>query len=305
MIVTVDPYQPSNLNGQIRLKAEAPEDGTIQAVAIKILRPRIYKPDGNGKIRKDKGPRREIRLWKFLDHPNIVQLLGLTTDFDQFDPFYPTKPVFPGMVSPWMENGNLNTYLKKNDPQTVDLLKLLCGVAAGLEYLHSKDVIHGDLTPANILIDDNGLACLTDFGLSSLKAGFQKNTSYWTATIGGAIRWRAPELLPPIDWVATEAFNPILTTACDVFSYGQIVLQTFSGQIPYHEIKTAESLTMQLFLRKEPRRPSASISPNLTEEYWMLAKECWGKDLDPETRPSAEELHSRLSNLYANALHFL
>ncbi|KAF7975595.1 hypothetical protein HWV62_9161 [Athelia sp. TMB] len=249
---------------------------------------------------KDNGPRREIRVWKFLEHPNVAQLLGLTTDFDQLDPSF-TKPLFPGMVSPWMENGNLGAYLKKHDLQTAGLLKLLCDVATGLEYLHAEDIIHGDLTPANILIDDSGKACLTDFGLSSLKAGFE-GTSYWTGTIGGAMRWRAPELLPPIDWDATVAFTPVLNTACDVFSYGQIVLQVFSGQLPYYEIKNIDYLTIQLFLRKEPRRPSASISPKLIDEYWMLAKECWGKDLIPETRPSSEALRLRLNGLYENPL---
>ena len=174
-----------------------------------------------------------------------------------------------------MENGNLGAYLKKNDLQTVGLLKLvsvsafydnilayspqLCNVAAGLGYRellsllclhvitdtafsalqghhswrsHTNEfdrplfcIASANTYQSNILIDDSGQACLTDFGLSNLKAGFGKNTSYWTATIGGAIRWRAPELLPPFDWVATKAFTPILTTACDIFSYGQIVLQ--------------------------------------------------------------------------------
>lgn len=80
------------------------------------------------------------------------------------------------------------------------------------------------MSQANVLIDDKGIACLTDFGLSTLRAGFE-NPSYWTSTVGGAIRWRAPELLPPFDWVATVPYPAVLNTACDIFSYGQIVLQ--------------------------------------------------------------------------------
>ncbi|KAF7975172.1 hypothetical protein HWV62_10363 [Athelia sp. TMB] len=330
-------FRPSNLNGKIRLTPDLllkgnfrggygdvyigfydRDDGKTQKVAIKILRPPVDKPNTTGAV-NDNRSRREIRVWKLLDHPNVAQLLGLTTDFDQLDRFFTTKSVFPGMVSLWMENGNLDAYLKKHSLQTAGLLKLvsistfhannfayspqLCDVVAGLEYLHSEDIIHGDLTPANILIDDNGKACLTDFGLSSLKAGFQ-GTSYWTGTIGGAMRWRAPELLPSIHWDATVPFAPVLTTACDIFSYGQIVLQVrvFSEQFPYYEIKSMDCLTIQLFLRKEPQRPSASISPKLTDKYWMLAKECWGKDLNPDTRPSAEALRLRLVGLYENAL---
>ena len=79
-------------------------------------------------------------------------------------------------------------------------------------------------------------------------------------------------------------------------------LQIFSGQLPYYEINNVDFLTMQLFLRKAPRRPSTSMSPNLTDKHWLLAKRCWGEDLNPETRPSAEELRLLLSDLHASAL---
>ncbi|KAF7976007.1 hypothetical protein HWV62_8010 [Athelia sp. TMB] len=290
-------YKPSNLDGKIELSFDrssegrysggygdvltaiyVEEDGTARLVAIKILRPRISKPNAIGPIKKDRGPRREIRLWKLLVHPNIVPLLGLTTDFNQLDQFFSTKPIFPGMVSPWMKNGNLATYLKKHHLQTTDLLKL-----------------------ANILIDDNCNACLTDFGLSTLRAGLE-NTSYWTSTIGGAIRWRAPELLPHIDWDATIPYVPVLRTACDIFSYGQIMLQIFSGHVPYHDVTNVDCITMELFKRTEPRRPSISSSPQLIDEYWMLVKTCWGQNLDPETRPSAEGVHSIVTGLHMEAL---
>ena len=73
---------------------------------------------------------------------------------------------------------------------------------------------------ANILIDDNGNARLVDFGLSTIKAEFE-GTSYSLSTVGGAIRWRARELLP----FTPEDFTPKLTAACDVYSYGSIMLQ--------------------------------------------------------------------------------
>jgi serine/threonine protein kinase len=73
---------------------------------------------------------------------------------------------------------------------------------------------------ANILIDDNGKALLVDFGLSTIKAEFE-GTSYCSSTVGGAIRWRALELLP----LTPEDFTPKLTAACDVYSYGSVMLQ--------------------------------------------------------------------------------
>jgi serine/threonine protein kinase len=61
---------------------------------------------------------------------------------------------------------------------------------------------------------------LVDFGLSTIKAVFE-GTSYAPSTVGGAIRWRAPELLD----FTEEDFTPILTTACDIYSYGSVMLQ--------------------------------------------------------------------------------
>ena len=73
---------------------------------------------------------------------------------------------------------------------------------------------------ANILIDSDGKARLVDFGLSTIKAVFE-GTSYSQSTVGGAIRWRALELLH----FTEEDFTPILTTACDIYSYGSVMLQ--------------------------------------------------------------------------------
>ncbi|KAG9090949.1 hypothetical protein FS749_000167 [Ceratobasidium sp. UAMH 11750] len=94
---------------------------------------------------------RELYIWLQLDHANIVNLHGLAR--------------FQGcvaMVSPWMNNGNVREFIRER-PSTNRYL-LCYYVASGLEYLHGVDVIHGDLKGANVLIDDNGVAKITDFG---------------------------------------------------------------------------------------------------------------------------------------------
>ena len=89
--------------------------------------------------------------------------------------------------------------------------------------MHSKNIIHGDLTSANVLIDDDGSARLADFGLSSIVAEFE-DTSFITSTIGGYLRFRALEIMPPLNG-DYEDFRPMLTPACDVYSLGGVVLQ--------------------------------------------------------------------------------
>lgn len=73
-----------------------------------------------------------------------------------------------------------------------------------------------------MLIDDTGRACLVDFGLSFIKVEFE-GTSYWSSTVGGAMRWRAPELLPPL-FEDVVNFKPSLTPACDIYSFGSVML---------------------------------------------------------------------------------
>jgi serine/threonine protein kinase len=80
---------------------------------------------------------------------------------------------------------------------------------------------------ANILIDRNGKALLVDFGLSTIKAEFE-GTSYYSSTVGGALRWRAPELLAVTD----RDVAPNLSTACDIYSYGSIMLQVRTPMDP-------------------------------------------------------------------------
>lgn len=134
----------------------------------------------------------------------------------------------------------------------------LRGVAEGLEHrawtllyvqsihlqflsVHSLKIIHGDLYPvsisfvsgqtcidhlttakANVLIDDNGNACLTDFGLSFIVPDFI-DTSYWSRSVGGAMRWRAPELIPASPTAEIESAGD-LTTMCDIWSFGSLAL---------------------------------------------------------------------------------
>lgn len=71
----------------------------------------------------------------------------------------------------------------------------------------------------NVLINDANEACLIDFGLSYIRAEFE-GTPYWSSTVGGALRWRAPELLPPKD-----DHQPVLTFKCDIYSFGCVMLQ--------------------------------------------------------------------------------
>jgi serine/threonine protein kinase len=98
-------------------------------------------------------------------------------------------------------------------------------------YLNSSGCVHSGLLTcqsdkSNVLIDDEGRACVADFGMSKIAAEFQ-GTSYFTSSIGGAIRWAAPELY----CVYEDHMSPVATAASDVYSYGSLTLQV-CGIVP-------------------------------------------------------------------------
>lgn len=165
-------------------------------------------------------------------HEHIIPFLGVSED------------VFLGticMVLPWMDSGSLRHYLDAqrskgllHDDEFVvavntwvspshltscllhelTLTFQLYHTMLGLEYLHEEGIVHGDLHAGNILIDENGSACLTDFGMSLISEATAYN--YGSIHGGGAIRWQAPELIDPEEF-GLESTRP--TPLSDVFSF--------------------------------------------------------------------------------------
>ncbi|KAF7969928.1 hypothetical protein HWV62_20075 [Athelia sp. TMB] len=150
--------------------------------------------------------RREKKVWEILNHKNVVPLLGITMDC----PFSPRGSNPLAMISPWMSQGNLFKALE-SDPPPERRLHLLRGVAEGLEHHHLTTA------KANVLIDDDGNACLTDFGLSFIVPDFI-DTSYWSRSVGGAMRWRAPELIPASPTAEIESAGDLTTMSYPVIS---------------------------------------------------------------------------------------
>ncbi|KDQ08691.1 hypothetical protein BOTBODRAFT_118270, partial [Botryobasidium botryosum FD-172 SS1] len=123
----------------------------------------------------------EAGIWRKLDHPNIIPFLGL-----------PSIDGLPHLMSPLMQNGGADDFVKKNpNANRLRLVSMLhpfifctttppyikfvaqtkpqlVQVAQGLNYPHTRDppVIHGDLKANNILVSEDGSACISDFGLS-------------------------------------------------------------------------------------------------------------------------------------------
>ncbi|KAF7976172.1 hypothetical protein HWV62_7324 [Athelia sp. TMB] len=239
-------------------------------VAVKVLQSHIYDAELESKI--EKRIRREISIWQRLQHENVLPLLGTVQHFGRYI----------SLVSPWMENGSLVQYLKEcgDDMGILRRLQLAGEVASGLLYLHSSGVIHGDLSGMNVLITNEGKACLCDFGLSSLMLEFHDPT-FCTSTIGANARWAAPEIYR----ISGEEAVPTATMASDVYSFGCILLEILSGLIPYHYLARDGQVLLELQNGTKPRRPQEGY---VTDVLWAQINACWA---EPATqRPTSQQL---------------
>ncbi|KAG1870673.1 kinase-like domain-containing protein [Suillus subalutaceus] len=228
--------------------------------------------------------RKELGIWKRLQHFNILKFMGTTRDFGPSE----------ALVAPWIVNGNLTSFLSQNNENLGlrDRLLLLRDIAAGLNYLHTftvdidgynlNAVIHGDLTGTNVLVDGDRRAYLADFGLSGTLTQFPGMTYLAkTSCHPGALRWTAPELLSAEEVTSASA----VTTQSDIYSFGSIVLQVLTGNIPWpHLINVAAILRKVIFEEETHPRPDDN---RVTDQHWKFITLCWSKE--PDARPSAEK----------------
>ncbi|KAH0582257.1 hypothetical protein H2248_011898 [Termitomyces sp. 'cryptogamus'] len=223
---------------------------------------------------------KEVILWEQLCHPNIIPVYGLYRFQDR-----------PCIVAPWMENGNITKYLKQN-PE-IPRLPLAVGVARGLYYLHDKGIIHGDLKGSNILVDDEGIARVADFGISSIfDPQILSLTSHsGAASRGGTIRWQAPELFDMQNDTVVKN-----SKKSDVYAWACVCYEIFTGCIPLNHLLNDATVLYQVKMGARPSRPLSSSeswsSWGLTEDIWLIMEDCW--KAQPSDRPTIGSVLNRL-----------
>ncbi|KAF7358035.1 Kinase-like protein [Mycena venus] len=129
-----------------------------QDIALKRLQ--VYQPRPNEMLEFSKNLLQEVLTWVHLKHIYVLPFFGL--DEKTFEG-YP-----PCIITPYMRNGTMNDFVKNRSGMLPDrqLNQLLFETAQGLAYLHSQNIVHGDLRGGNVLIDDGEHAQLADFGLA-------------------------------------------------------------------------------------------------------------------------------------------
>ncbi|KAJ7688617.1 kinase-like domain-containing protein [Mycena rosella] len=241
-----------------------------QTVAVKMMR--AFDESDIDSLLKAFG--REALIWRQLCHPNLLPFFGLY--------YYQTRLC---LVSPWMENGHIRAFLKKESCDSDHLLSLILDIALGLKHLHDEDIVHGDLKGDNIFITPSRRACIADFGLSSIITPISsiQFTNSSKRTQGGTIRYQAPEL-------HKGGHNDLRS---DVYAFASVVYELLTGRPPFPELTMDGAVIKAVLEGHRPPRPPPFPGTSLPwDGLWSLLQNCWEEG--PAMRPTAAQIVERL-----------
>ncbi|KAL2099721.1 hypothetical protein ACEWY4_004115 [Coilia grayii] len=250
----------------------------VTKVAVKMLKPDATEKDLSDLIS-------EMEMMKIIGkHKNIINLLGACT---QDGPLY--------VIVEYASKGNLREYLRARRPPGMeycynpdqvpvesmcikDLVSCAYQVARGMEYLASKKCIHRDLAARNVLVTEDNVMKIADFGL----ARDIHHIDYYKKTTNGRL---------PVKWMAPEAlFDRIYTQQSDVWSFGVLLWEIFTlGGSPYPGVPVEELFKL---LKEGHRMDRPSACP---QELYLMMKDCW--NAVPTHRPTFKQLVEDLDRI--------
>ncbi|XP_024958837.1 uncharacterized protein LOC112499803 isoform X1 [Cynara cardunculus var. scolymus] len=223
---------------------------------------------------------READILSKLHHPNVVAFYGVVQDG-------------PGgtlaTVTEFMVDGSLRHVLLRKDRHLDHRKKLIIAMDAafGMEYLHSKNIVHFDLKCDNLLVnmkDPSRPICkVGDFGLSKIK----RNTLV-SGGVRGTLPWMAPELL--------NGSSNKVSEKVDVFSFGIVLWEILTGEEPYANMHYGAIIGGIVSNTLRPPIPR-----DCDGEWRRLMEQCWAPN--PMVRPSFTEITSQLRVMYHTKGH--
>ena len=231
--------------------------------------------------------KKEMKFVSQLNHSNVVRLLAISNSATPF------------MVMEYMENGDLNQFLRKaeysntdpplssNDVSSSILLSMTIQIADGMAYLARHNFIHRDLATRNVLVGDSYTVKLSDFGLSR---NLYESAYY-------VVKGRAKM---PVRWMSWECFYGKFSEKSDVWAYGITVWEIFSlcQDNPYSHLTDREVVDDALKAAKRTILDKPSLCPD--KLYEIVLNMCWASETSE--RATFQELFNTLDELTRDGL---
>ncbi|KAI8991759.1 hypothetical protein BDF20DRAFT_846245 [Mycotypha africana] len=208
---------------------------------------------------------REISLLEDLDNEYVVQYLGYDVDHAE------------GYINIFLEyvpGGSIASCLAKTGKFEVPLVRFFTRqILMGVAYLHSRNVLHRDIKAGNILLDQNGVCKITDFGLSKLSGQDKAYDPHSNNSVmRGTVFWMAPEVVKGTKYNAKV----------DIWSLGCTVIEMLTGKHPWLD------LNMLAALYSLGKYQAPPIPEGIPDDVCDFLEKCF--TINPEERPTAEQL---------------
>ncbi|XP_054268278.1 tyrosine kinase receptor Cad96Ca isoform X1 [Macrosteles quadrilineatus] len=224
----------------------------------------------------------ELQVMKMLEpHANVVRLLGCCTEKDPL--FVIMEYICHGKLQSYLRNSRAQRYYDNMHAKSAtltsrDLTSFCYQVARGMEFLSGKGIIHRDLAARNILVGENQICKVADFGFAR-------------DVITSHVYERKSEGRLPIRWMAPESlYDNLFSVKSDIWSFGVLIWEIVTlGSTPYPGLGAAE------VMRKVRDGYRLDKPEHCRRELYNIMYYCW--DQDPAERPTFTELVTLLEQL--------
>ncbi|XP_029281319.1 tyrosine-protein kinase SRK2 [Cottoperca gobio] len=234
------------------------------AVAVKTLKPDAM--DAEDFLR-------EAQIMKRLRHAKLIQLYAVCTM---------EQPIY--IITELMKNGSLLEYLQQDKGTTLgtsDQIEMAAQVAAGMAFLELQNYIHRDLAARNVLVGENNICKVADFGLA--RVFMKENENVYEAREGTKF---------PVKWTAPEAIHDNkFSIKSDVWSFGILLYEIMTfGQMPY------PNMTNYQVVQRLPQGYRMPCPPNCPKVMYDMMTDCWKEN--EQDRPTFETLQWKLEDFF-------